>query len=141
VDRFLALETERRLDSIRTYHEFAKRVHGLRDELIDLLSDLKARGRAIVGYGAPAKGNTLLNFCNVGTNVLQYLVDATPSKQGRFSPGMHIPVYSEQRFHAEPPDYALLLAWNYADEILGKEAIYRQRGGRFILPIPHPTVV
>jgi SAM-dependent methyltransferase len=141
VDRFIALEIERGLDSMRTYYEFAQRVHIIRGELIKLLGDLKAQGVPIVGYGAPAKASTLLNFCKIGPDVLEYLIDATPSKQGRFSPGMHIPIYSEQRFHTKPPDYALLLVWNYADEILGKEAAYRRRGGRFIIPIPHPIVV
>ena len=141
VDRFLTLEAERGLSFVRPYHEFAQRVHSVKDELIELLRNLKAQGLRIAGYGAPAKGNTLLNFCKVGPDLLEYLIDTTPAKQGRFSPGMHIPIYPEQRFHLEPPDYALILAWNYADEILEKETAYRQRGGGFIIPIPRPIVV
>lgn len=94
-----------------------------------------------MGYGAPAKGNTLLNFCKIGTDILEYVIDTTPLKQGRYTPGMHLPVYSESRFHADQPDYALLLAWNYAGEILKKEAAYRERGGKFILPIPRPAII
>jgi D-mycarose 3-C-methyltransferase len=141
VDQFLTLEAERRLDSIHTYHDFAQRVRMIKNELVTLLRDLNARGKRIVGYGAPAKGNVLLNFCKIGPDLLDYLVDTTPFKQGRYSPGMHIPIYPEQRFHEEPPDYALMLAWNYADEILAKETAYRQRGGKFIIPISRPTLV
>jgi hypothetical protein len=94
-----------------------------------------------VGYGAPAKGNTLLNFCKVGPDLVEYLVDATPAKQGRFSPGMHVPVFPDTQFQTDRPDYALLLAWNYADEILKKEAAYRERGGKFIAPIPRPAIL
>ncbi len=141
VARMLNEEAERGLGSMRTYHDFAKRVRMIREELVDLLRSLKARGKRTVGYGAPAKGNTLLNFCKVGPDLLEYLVDATPAKQGRFSPGMHVPVFPDDRFQTDQPDYALLLAWNYADEILKKEAAYRERGGKFITPIPRPAIL
>jgi SAM-dependent methyltransferase len=134
-------EAERGLGSMRTYHDFAERVRMIREELVALLRSLKARGKRTVGYGAPAKGNTLLNFCKVGPDLVEYLVDATPAKQGRFSPGMHVPVFSDTRFQSDRPDYALLLAWNYADEILKKEVAYRERGGKFITPIPRPAIL
>jgi hypothetical protein len=104
------------------------------------LTSLKKQGAKITAYGATAKGNTLLNYCKIGTDILDYVSDTTSFKQGRYTPGMHIPVFPESRFHESPPDYALLLAWNYADEILRKEHKYRQVGGKFIVPIPKPQI-
>jgi len=141
VAQVLNEEAERGLGSMRAYRDFAERVRVIREELVDLLRSLKARGKRTVGYGAPAKGNTLLNFCKVGPDLLEYLVDTTPAKQGRFSPGMHVPVFPDTKFQTDRPDYALLLAWNYADEILKKEAAYRKRGGKFITPIPRPAIL
>jgi SAM-dependent methyltransferase len=141
VTQFLNEEAERGLESMRTYRDFADRVRLIREELVDLLRCLKANGKRTVGYGAPAKGNTLLNFCKVGPDLLEYLVDATPAKQGRFSPGMHVPVVPENRFQTDQPDYALLLAWNYAEEIVKKEVAFRERGGKFITPIPRPVLI
>jgi len=141
VAEMLNEEAERGLGSMRPYRNFAERVHVIRGELVDLLRSLKTRGKRTVGYGAPAKGNTLLNFCKIGPDLLEYLVDATPAKQGRFSPGMHIPVVADTRLRADQPDYALLLAWNYADEIVKKEGTYRERGGKFITPIPRPAIL
>jgi hypothetical protein len=105
------------------------------------LKALKNEGAKIAGYGAPAKGNILLNYCKIGTDILDYVTDTTPFKQGRYTPGMHIPVFPESHFHEFPPDYALLLAWNYAGSILQKESEYRRNGGKFILPIPEPKVI
>jgi hypothetical protein len=105
------------------------------------LTALKKQGAKITAYGATAKGNTLLNYCKIGTDTLDYVSDTTPFKQGRYTPGMHIPVVPESRFHEFPPDYALLLAWNYADVILNKEDRYRQAGGKFIIPIPKPQII
>jgi len=136
VAKFLESEQEVKLDSLETYVEFAEAVSGLKEKLLRLLKSLKAQRARIVGYGAPAKGNVLLNYCKIGTDILDYIVDTTQFKQYRYTPGMHIPVFPEGRFHEAPPDYALLLAWNYSDEILHKEEGYRQAGGKFIVPIP-----
>lgn len=141
VSDLVAQETAQGLGALDTYKRFAQQVQGLKNELVGLLRELKTQGAKIVGYGAPAKGNTLLNFCQIGTDLLEYVIDTTPFKQGRFTPGMHIPVLPEARFQSDRPDYAVLLAWNYADDILKKEAAYRARGGKFIIPIPHPAVV
>jgi len=141
VSELVAQETARGLGTFETYELFAQRVHALKHELTGLLRQLKARGSRIVGYGAPAKGNTLLNFCRIGTDMLEYVIDTTPFKHGRYTPGMHIPVFPETRFQSDRPDYALLLAWNYADDILKKEVVYREQGGKFIIPIPHPFIV
>jgi hypothetical protein len=141
VSELTTLEVAKGLGAVGTYHQFVQLVLALKGELVTLLSQLKAQGSRIVGYGAPAKGNTLLNFCKIGTDILDYAIDTTPFKHGRYTPGMHIPVFPETRFRLDQPDYALLLAWNYADDILRKEGAYRERGGKFIVPIPRPAVV
>jgi len=141
VAELLELEAELGLGSLEPYQKFAEEVAQVRGELVSLLQALKTQGARIAGYGAPAKGNVLLNYCKIGTDILDYATDTTPFKQGRYTPGMHIPVFPESRFHEIPPDYALLLAWNYADEILRKEEGYRRAGGKFIIPIPKPRLV
>ena len=141
VNELLKLEMEAKLDSLDTYRKFADGVAQVREDLLSLLRALKAQGARITGYGAAAKGNTLLNYCKIGTDILDCITDTTPLKQGRYTPGMHIPVLPESHFHEASPDYALLLAWNYANEILQKEEKYRQAGGKFIVPIPKPRLV
>jgi hypothetical protein len=141
VTGLLEKEKYANVDSLATYKKFAEETDTIRQELTSLLTTLKSQGRKIAAYGATAKGNTLLNYCKIGTDLLDYVSDTTPSKQGRYTPGMHIPVFPESYFHESPPDYALLLAWNYADEILSKEVRYRQAGGKFIIPIPKPKSV
>ena len=141
VTKLLLMERKAKLDSLKTYTKFAERVALVREKLVKLLKTLKNEGARITGYGATAKGNTLLNYCKIGTDVLDYISDTTPFKQGCYTPGMHIPIFPEEKFHEDPPDYALLLAWNYADAILQKEEEYRQKGGKFILPIPEPKVI
>ena len=139
--KLLSLETEAKVDSLETYQKFAEDVSRIKEELLSLLKALKNRGAKITGYGAPAKGNILLNYCKIGTDILDYITDTTPFKQGCYTPGMHIPIFPESHFHEFLPDYALLLAWNYADEILQKEHEYRQAGGKFIVPIPRLQIV
>ena len=96
---------------------------------------------AVAGYGAPAKGNTLLNYYGIGPDMLEYLVDRNTLKQGRYSPGMHIPIVAPEKILETQPDYLLILAWNFGDEIMQQQAEYQRRGGKFILPIPEPRVV
>jgi novobiocin biosynthesis protein NovU/D-mycarose 3-C-methyltransferase len=141
VNELLRKEKEADIDSLATYNKFAQDTDRIREELTALLTSLKKQGAKITAYGATAKGNTLLNYCKIGTDLLEYVSDTTPFKQGCYTPGMHIPVFSESRFHESPPDYALLLAWNYAEEILHKENRYRQAGGKFIIPIPRPQII
>jgi hypothetical protein len=141
VPKLLLMEREAKLDSLKTYTKFAEKVALVREKLVKLLKTVKNEGSRITGYGATAKGNTLLNYCKIGSDILDYITDTTPFKQGRYTPGMHISIFPEEKFHEDPPDYALLLAWNYADEILQKESGYRKRGGEFILPIPEPRVI
>jgi SAM-dependent methyltransferase len=141
VTNLLALEQERGLDSIETYLTFATEVASIKERLIELLKRLKSEGKRIVGYGAAAKGNILLNYCKIGTDILDYIVDNIPYKQGRYTPGMHIPVVPEERITQDRPDYALILAWNFAKEIMAKQQKYRELGGQFILPIPNPQII
>jgi hypothetical protein len=106
-----------------------------------LIRELKAKGKRVIGYGASAKGNTLLNTCGLGVAELDYIIDNTPFKQGKLAPGSWIPVRHENALLKDQPDYALLLAWNFAPEIVGREQEYQKRGGRFILPIPAPRIL
>lgn len=122
-------------DSMEPYLELARRIKNLKDGVVLLLRDLKKQGKRMVGYGAPAKGNTLLNYYGIGTDILNYVTEDLPSKIGLYTPGMHIPVMPTSEMRKNPPDYALLLAWNYKDVILKKEQNFRDGGGKFIMPI------
>jgi hypothetical protein len=123
------------------YREFAKRVRRLRAELRRLLHGLRADGMRIAAYGASAKGTTLLTFCGIGQETLDFVVDRSPLKQGRYTPGSRLPIHPTERLVDEMPDYTLLLTWNFADEILDQQAEYQRRGGRFIVPMPELHVV
>jgi SAM-dependent methyltransferase len=123
------------------YRDFSRRVSSLRDALRRFLSGLKAEGRTIAAYGAAAKGATLLNYFEIGTETLDFVVDRSPHKQGKFMPGVHVPVLPPQALLDRRPDYVLLLAWNFADEILQQQHEFRERGGRFIVPVPEPRVI
>ena len=137
------LEREKTSDLFckETYLAFAARVERIRAELLKLLADLRSEGRTVAGYGAPAKGNTLLNYYGIGPETLPYLVDRNELKHGLFSPGMHIPIVAPARILETQPDYLLILAWNFADEIIEQQSEYRARGGQFIVPIPEPAIV
>src|SRR5207249_11613492 len=124
-----------------TLNEFAYRVHDIRRRLLELLQDLKKKGKKIVGYGAPAKATILLNYCSIDRSILDFVIDTTPFKQGKFIPGVRIPIMHPDEFRKAKPDYALLLAWNFKDEILEKEREFLQSGGKFIVPFPEPEVV
>jgi SAM-dependent methyltransferase len=141
VEEWLAGERRLRMFEAATYDDFAQRVHRIKTGLLEMLARLKAEGRTLAGYGAPAKGNTLLNFYGIGPDTLKWLADRNPLKHGLFSPGMHIPVVPAERVLEEQPDYLLILAWNFGDEIMRQQEEYRRRGGKFILPIPEPAIV
>jgi SAM-dependent methyltransferase len=137
------IEDERALglDRYETFAAFAEKTQKIRGGLIDRLDTLRAAGKRVVGYGAPAKGNTLLSFLGVGPDRIPYIADRSPLKQGRFTPGSHIPVVPPERILEDQPDYLLLFAWNFADEIIAQQAEYRRRGGQFIIPIPEVRIV
>jgi methylation protein EvaC len=136
VEGFLAREDEMGLSVPQTYEMFRQRVHLSKDRLMDLLRGIKKRGKRIAGYGATSKSTTVTNFCGIMPDLLDYISDTTPGKQGRYSPGVHIPVVPYERFREAYPDYALLFAWNHAGEIMEKEVEFKKRNGRFIVYVP-----
>ena len=141
VAELLAAEEELGLRSERAYLEFAERTRQVTGQVRRLVRDLVADGIRVAGYGAPSKGCTLLQLCGLGSADLEFCSDTTPGKQGKVLPGTHIPVWSPERAALLPPDYYLLLAWNYADDIIRNEQAFLDRGGHFIVPIPEPRVI
>jgi len=141
VAELLAMERALGIDRFGTYQRFAHQTHQLKVDLHRTLKDLRAQGRQVVGYGAPAKGNTLLGFLEIGPELVLYIADRSPLKQGRYTPGTHILVVSPDQLLADQPDYVLLLAWNFADEVLAQQVEYRNRGGKFIIPVPHVQII
>jgi hypothetical protein len=123
------------------YSTFGERVTALRRSLLALLGDLKAQGARIAVYGASAKGTTLLNHFGIGRETIDYVVDRSTVKQGHYTPGTHLRIYPPEKLLEDLPEYTLLLTWNFADEILGQQAEYRRRGGKFVIPIPEVRVV
>lgn len=141
VEQYLINERIKGFDNIGVYNRFAKRTALIKTKLLDLLKCLKKEGKTIAAYGAPAKGNTLLNFCGISTDIIDYIVDKSLYKQNLFTPGTHIPVLSPDKLLEDMPDYTLLLAWNFADEILEQQKPYLERGGKFIIPLPEPSII
>jgi hypothetical protein len=140
VDKMEAEQLEGLAD-IDHYVGFAAKVERNRQDLLELLKDLQARDESVAAYGAPAKGNTLLNYCGIGTDIIPFTVDKNPLKVGKYTPGMHIPVLEVSTLLERQPDYLLILAWNFAEEIIRQQKEYHDRGGKFIIPIPEPKVV
>ena len=138
-----ALEQEREggVGDFATYADFADRVAGVRSRLLALIDSVRRDGARVAAYGAAAKGNTLLNYCGIGPDLLDYVADKNPLKQGLYTPGMHVPVVEASRLADDRPDYTLILAWNMADEIVAEQRAYRDAGGRFIVPIPDPALI
>jgi hypothetical protein len=124
------------LDQLETYSQFSDQVMSTKRQLLSFLIEIKNSGKTIVGYGAPAKGNTLLNYCGIGTDFLDYTCDRSPHKQGLFLPGSHIPIYHPDKIAETKPDYILILPWNLKDEIRSQLSYIREWGGKFVVPIP-----
>jgi hypothetical protein len=141
VKELLQLEQDKAVHSNDVLGQFSLAVERNRDDLNWLLHSLKREGKRIAAASAPAKGMTLLNYCRLGRETLDFVTEKSTLKIGRFTPGMHIPVVSDDELIERMPDYALLLAWNFADEIMNNLAEYRAKGGKFIVPIPEPRIV
>jgi len=141
VVHLMTIEREFGLDQIGTYGRFAEQVRETKRALLSFLIRAKEEGKHVVGYGAPAKGNTLLNYCGIRADFLDYTVDRSPHKQGSFLPGTRIPIHAPDRIRETKPDYVLILPWNLKDEIVEQMADVRSWGGRFVVPIPRVEIV
>jgi hypothetical protein len=128
-------------DRMETYSTFGEKVKESKRSLLEFLIQAKRSGKRVVGYGAPGKGNTLLNYCGIRTDFLDFTVDRNPYKQGKFLPGTHIPIFAPEKIIETKPDYVLILPWNFKDEIVRQMAVIREWGGKFVVPIPSVAII
>ena len=142
VENLVKYEQDQGFDKVETYSEYAAKVEKTKEELISLLDDLKAQGKTIIGYGASGRGTTIMNYCGIDGRYLDYVVDDAPAKHGFFTPGTHVPI-KMWNFTKEDilPDYILLFAWAFKDEVLRKRQDYLKQGGKFIVPLPEVSIV
>jgi 2-polyprenyl-3-methyl-5-hydroxy-6-metoxy-1,4-benzoquinol methylase len=140
VERLMEIERNSGLTKIETYGAFSQRVKDTKRKFLSFLIEIKNQGKSIVGYGAPAKANTLLNYCGIRTDFLDYTVDRNPVKQGLFLPGNHIPIFHPDRIKETKPDYLIILPWNLKEEIMEQMNFISDWGGKFIVPIPEPLI-
>jgi methylation protein EvaC len=136
VKKFMQNERDLGLDQLKTFENFGDRVHQSKNDLMDLLNQLKTDGKRVVAYGATSKSTTVTNFCGITPEHIEFISDTTPIKQGKFSPGAHIPIRPYDAFSQKYPEYALLFAWNHADEIMDKESDFKKSGGKWIVYVP-----
>lgn len=141
VEKLVAVEQEKGYGDIAFYGGFGRRVIETKHRLLELLIEAKRAGKSIAGYGAPGKGNTLLNYCGIRTDFLDYVVDRNPFKHGRYCPGTHIPIFPVEHVRETKPDYLLILPWNLKKEITNQMAYIREWGGKFMVPIPEAAVI
>jgi C-methyltransferase C-terminal domain len=141
VKKYLADEISAGLTSFDYYRDFGARVESIKTELVRLLHELKTAGKRIAAYGAAAKGSTLTNYTGVDHRFLDFVVDRNVHKQGLYMPGIGVPIRPVEALVEEMPDYVLILAWNFKDEILRQQSEYTSKGGRWIVPIPFPAVL
>ncbi|MBM3721377.1 MAG: methyltransferase domain-containing protein [Actinobacteria bacterium] len=141
VTELIARERAQGLDRLTTFKTFGANVEQSKRSLLILLKELKSQGKRVAGYGATSKSTTILNYCGIGLDLIEYISDTTPIKQGKFTPGMHIPVVPYETFKANPPDYAVLFAWNHAEEIMAKEKDFISAGGKWIVHVPEVRVL
>ena len=141
VTRLKQREREAGLERLETYAGFAEQVRETKRQLLEFLIGAKRAGKTVAGYGAPAKGNTLLNYCGIRSDFIDYTVDRSPHKQGKLLPGTHIPVHHPDKIRETRPDYLLILPWNIREEVMEQMADIRQWGGKFVVPIPRVEVL
>jgi C-methyltransferase-like protein/putative zinc binding protein/methyltransferase family protein len=141
VQTMRSLEERYQLHRVESYAAFAEQVKQTKRNLLEFLIAAKTDGRSVVGYGAPGKGNTLLNYCGIRTDFLEYTVDRNPYKQGKFTPGTHIPIFGPEKIDETHPDFVLILPWNFKDEIVRQMSHIRSWDGQFVVPIPNVQVV
>jgi len=141
VQSLLREEREWGVERAETYLGFADRVARVKDALTALLTSIKKDGYSVAAYGAAAKGTVLLNYCEIGPDILDFVVDVSPYKQGRYIPGVRIPIYPPARLLEAMPEFTLILAWNIAEEVLRQQSEYIRRGGKFIIPLPQPKII
>lgn len=141
VRKLLDIERSEGMDSSAYYEGFANRVELLKVQLLELLNGLKAEGKSIAAYGAAAKGATMINYVGVGSDLIDFVVDRNTFKQGMHMPGQHLPIFPPEKLLEDMPDYLLILAWNFADEIQKQQQEYAARGGKFIVPVPKPIIL
>ena len=134
-------EIKQGLHKFSTYIKFARKVKKSKKDLLKVLIDLKKKKKKIVSYGAAYKSTTVFNYCNIGSKLIDYVVDSTPNKQGKFTPGKHIPIISPEKGFNDSVDYAFLGAWNFKKEIKKKEKSFLKRGGRFIIHVPKVKII
>jgi len=141
VTELISRERAQGLDRLSTFRTFGANVEQSKRSLLILLKELKSQGKRVAGYGATSKSTTILNYCGIGPDLIEYISDTTPIKQGKFTPGMHIPVVPYETFKGTPPDYAVLFAWNHAEEIMAKEKDFIAAGGKWIVYVPEVRVL
>ncbi len=129
------------VETLAYYRDFTAKVEETKRSLLTFLIEARRAGARVVGYGAPGKGNTLLNYCGIRTDLLEYTVDRSPHKQGMFLPGTHIPIHHPDKIRQDKPDYVLFLPWNLKDELVSQLAYVREWGGKFVVPIPETAVL
>jgi len=141
VNELIQEEKSKGLYELKTYLQLAKNAERIKNDLILIMKEIKSKGKTIAAYGASAKGSTLLNYCGVGTNYIDFIVDDTPEKQNHLTPGNHIPIFSKSYLEENKTDYLLLLSWNFAKEFISKTPEHREKGGKYIIPIPEVKVI
>ena len=141
IQQLLKKENDEQIYDLPQLQKFARKVKQQKQDLLSLLIELKKSNKKVIGVGAPAKGITLLNYCNIDSDVVEYITEKAPLKIGKYTPGTHIPVVGDEKITDDKPDYALLLSWNFSEEIMKNLRKNQNYQGKFIIPIPHPQIV